>query len=227
VRCSAGGADGRFDVIFTKRGSSAAAPHETLRAVSAGHGATAQLGRHTNNPLKSKVAQKLIPELRRFLEAKVPNYMVPATFVLLDAQPLSPAGKVDLEALPPLDTSRPTGAVAYVVPRTELERVIADVWRDVLRVDTISANDNFYDLGGNSLLTAQIQAKLREAIGREVAIVDLFKYPTVAALANAIRQEQGEDVDGRGRAEPRASAADPIARAKARLQARRRGHGRA
>jgi amino acid adenylation domain-containing protein len=228
VRSSGAVSDGRFEVIFTRRtegGADAQSAQPARRPRSMSSGVAAAPGTYANNPLKGKLAQKLIPRLRQLLEAKMPSYMVPATFVLLDAQPLSATGKVDLQALPPADAARASGASAHELPRTSVERLIADVWRETLRVEVVGVNDNFYDLGGNSLLTAQIQVRLREALGRNIEMVDLFKYPTVATLAEAIRSRQGDRAAARGHAKPGAEAEDPIARQRARLQARRRGHG--
>jgi amino acid adenylation domain-containing protein len=123
-------------------------------------------------------------ELRQYLNRLLPDYMVPSAFVVLDALPLTPSGKVDRKALPaPEGTRESAVATAYVDPRSELERTIAAVWRDVLKLERVGADDNFFDLGGHSLLAAQVHARLGEILGRELALVDLFRYPTVASLA--------------------------------------------
>ena len=110
--------------------------------------------------------------------------MVPAAFVPLGAFPLTPSGKVDRKALPaPEGTRAAASAAAYVPPRDELERTIAAIWRDVLKVDKVGVEDNFFDLGGHSLLLAQVHSRLGEALGRDLALLDLFRYPTVGALA--------------------------------------------
>jgi amino acid adenylation domain-containing protein len=123
-------------------------------------------------------------DLRRHLRDLLPDYMVPAAFVVLDAFPLTPSGKVDRRALPaPEGTRESAVAIAFVDPRSEIERKIAAVWRDVLKLDRVGANDNFFDLGGHSLLAVQVHARLGEILGRELALVDLFRYPTVSSLA--------------------------------------------
>jgi polyketide synthase PksJ len=125
-----------------------------------------------------------IGELREHLRRTLPEYMVPAAFRAMDAFPLTPSGKVDRKALPePEGTRDAASAAAYADPRSELERILAGVWREVLKVDRVGVNDNFFDLGGHSLLAAQVHARLSDLLGREVALLDLFRYPTVASLA--------------------------------------------
>jgi amino acid adenylation domain-containing protein len=121
--------------------------------------------------------------LREHLKRLLPDYMVPAAFVALEAFPLTPSGKVDRKALPAPEGSRAASGTAYVPPRNGLERTIAAIWRDVLKVDKVGVEDNFFDLGGHSLLLAQVQSRLSETLGRDLALLDLFRYPTVGSLA--------------------------------------------
>ncbi|HSS51725.1 MAG TPA: amino acid adenylation domain-containing protein, partial [Thermoanaerobaculia bacterium] len=120
-------------------------------------------------------------ELRRFLAERLPGYMVPAAFVLVSALPRSPSGKIDRRALPDPGAGKSEGRRA--APRTGLERTIAEIWRDLLQVESVGNEDNFFDLGGHSLLLVQVQGRLAAAIGREVPVVDLLWHPTVASLA--------------------------------------------
>ncbi len=132
-------------------------------------------------------------ELRRHLREIVPEYMVPAAFVPLGAFPLTPSGKVDRKALPaPEGTRAAASGAAYVPPRDEMELRIAGIWRDVLKVDKVGAEDNFFDLGGHSLLLAQVHSRLGEALGRDLALLDLFRYPTVGSLAAHLARASGE-----------------------------------
>ena len=124
-----------------------------------------------------------VPELRAFLKERLPDYMVPSTFTVLDGFPLTPNGKVDRGRLPAPDERRTVVRPTFLAPRDEIERAIAGVWRDVLRLDEVGVDDNFFDLGGHSLLLVQVQAKLRDALARELAIVEMFQYPTVRAMA--------------------------------------------
>lgn len=131
-------------------------------------------------------------ELRMFLLQKLPEYMVPQTFLLLNALPLTPNGKVDRRALPAPEGERPALTAAYVAPRTEVERTIAAVWQEVLRIENVGTQDNFFDLGGHSLLLTQVYSKLRRITHRDLSMLDLFRYPTISALADYLSQEPSE-----------------------------------
>jgi hypothetical protein len=122
-------------------------------------------------------------ELRDFLRERLPEYMLPSQFVLLDAMPLGANGKVDRKALPAPGASRPALRAAYAAPQTPLEQTIAEVWRELLQLDTVGVNDSFFELGGHSLLLVLVHETLQQRLEREVVIADLFKFPTVRALA--------------------------------------------
>lgn len=124
----------------------------------------------------------LVLRLRRWLKEKLPEPMVPSAFVSLGALPLTPNGKVDRLALPEPDGSRPALEAAYVAPASELEGRIAEVWRRVLGVDRVGRHDNFFDLGGHSLLLVEIHLELRRLMSRPISLVDLFRYPTIESL---------------------------------------------
>jgi amino acid adenylation domain-containing protein len=131
-------------------------------------------------------------ELRAFLQEQLPDYMVPAVIVALDTMPLTPNGKLDRAALPaPLD-ARPDLALAFVAPQTSIEQSIAALWRVALQIEQIGLHDNFFDLGGHSLLLAQIHSKVRLILNSDLSLVDMFKYPTVHLLARRISQESAE-----------------------------------
>ncbi|HLK77003.1 MAG TPA: amino acid adenylation domain-containing protein [Streptosporangiaceae bacterium] len=129
--------------------------------------------------------------LREAVRRRLPDYMVPAAFVALDALPLSPAGKLDRAALPvPGPAEAPAGPREE--PRTEAERAVAGVWRDVLGVTEVGRDDDFFDLGGHSLLATQVVARLRqvtEGTGRQVGVMDLFQHPTVRELATMLERD--------------------------------------
>jgi amino acid adenylation domain-containing protein len=129
-------------------------------------------------------------ELRGFLQERLPEYMVPALFMELPALPLTPSGKVDRRALPAPEAKR-DAAVEYVAPQSEIERAIAAVWCELLGVERIGLDDNFFDLGAHSLLLVRAHGRLREALGRELTVVDLFRHPTVGALARHL--SRGEE----------------------------------
>src|SRR5262249_29089743 len=127
-----------------------------------------------------------VDELRRFLAAKLPDYMIPSAFVFLNALPLLPNGKIDRNALPPPDGERPPLHQGLVEPRSEIEELVAQVWREVLKLEKIGVHDNFFELGGHSLLAARAVARLRTNFSSDLPLRKLLDSPTVAALAKHI-----------------------------------------
>jgi acyl-coenzyme A synthetase/AMP-(fatty) acid ligase/acyl carrier protein len=122
--------------------------------------------------------------LRQFLADALPDYMVPSLFVPLEELPLTPNGKLDRRALPdPKEAPAAAAPAGYRAPGTELERTVARIWREHLRIERVGRHDNFFDLGGHSLLLVQVQSRLQEALGRELSITALFQFPTVSSLA--------------------------------------------
>lgn len=127
-------------------------------------------------------------ELRNYLKGQLPEYMLPAVFILLDALPLSPNGKIDRRALPAPQGLRPSLAEVYQAPHSELERAIASVWQEVLNLEKVGINDNFFDLGGHSLLLVQVNHKLQEFLPQNLSIIELFKNPTINSLTKYLTQ---------------------------------------
>ena len=125
-------------------------------------------------------------ELRRFLRDRLPEYMLPAVFVLLDALPLMPNGKIDRGALRAPDRSRPELNKAFVAPRGPTEEIVAEIWAQLLDIERIGIHDNFFDLGGHSLLATQLMSRVRETFQVEIPLRRLFELPTVASLAENI-----------------------------------------
>ncbi|WP_197685445.1 non-ribosomal peptide synthetase [Nitrospira japonica] len=144
-------------------------------------------------------------QLRSFLAERLPEYMVPAVWVFLDAFPLTERGKVDREALRALVQRSPETPAASSPPETETEQAIAEIWKDALGVAAVGRQDNFFDLGGHSLLLAKILTSLRSLSRRPLAMLDLFRYPTVQSLA-AYLEGSGDGTD-RGGAEENADLA--------------------
>lgn len=136
-----------------------------------------------------------ISELRAFLKRKLPDYMLPATFVTIDKLPLLPNGKVDRRALPRPDGSRPELKQSFVGPRTPAEEVIAGIWARVLGVKQIGVHDNFFELGGHSLLAMQVMSRLRDAFQIELPLRKIFEMPTVAALALEVEDELVQEIE--------------------------------
>lgn len=143
-------------------------------------------------PLPAKKLQVTVPELRLFLTERLPSYMVPSAFVLLDRLPLMPSGKVDRKALPAPEKVNQMEAETYVPPRTPLEQMVAEMWKEILRVERVGLNDNFFELGGHSLLATQFISRLRQELQIDFPLSSLFESPTTAACASAIAQKQAE-----------------------------------
>lgn len=132
--------------------------------------------------------EKLVPQLRSYLKARLPDYMVPSAFVVLEAFPVTKSGKVDRRALLAPERSRPELETVLVIPQSDAEQMIASVWQELLQLEGVGIHDNFFDLGGNSLLLNQSANKLAEIFGVKLSIVELFQYPTIYSLAQRLSQ---------------------------------------
>ena len=130
-------------------------------------------------------------DLRKFLKNRLPDHMIPSAFMLLDALPLGPNGKVDRRALPMPDWLAEHVASSQVAFRTELEEFVAGLWQETLNLHGVGVHDNFFDLGGHSLLLGQIVSKLQGAFKINVALDNFFEQPTVRAWAEIVRQAAG------------------------------------
>jgi natural product biosynthesis luciferase-like monooxygenase protein len=153
------------------------------------------------------VNQKIeIDQLRDFLRRQLPGEMMPSSFVVLEQIPLTPNGKIDRRALPAPDPSRRDTRVPFKEPENKIERIVAGIWQEQLNLEQVGAHDNFFDLGGNSLLMVRVNGKLRQALGREIPLVELFEHPTVSSLAshlNRTTQSQSRLLEGQERAQMR------------------------
>ena len=155
--------------------------------------------------------------LAAHLKATLPDYMVPAHFVAMKSFPLTPNAKVDRKALPPPDEVRPRAAAAFVAPESDMQRQIAEVYRRVLGLRQVGLNDNFFQLGGHSLLAVQAHREMRSSISPKLTITDIFRFPTVQALASHL---EGAD-------KPSEELGRIATRGAARREALRRGARRA
>jgi acyl-coenzyme A synthetase/AMP-(fatty) acid ligase/acyl carrier protein len=124
--------------------------------------------------------------LREFLKARLPQYMVPSAFVLLEKLPLNANGKIDRQSLAALAVETRAPSKNYIAPRSETEKAIAAIWRELLRVEQIGADDDVFDLGAQSLMAMKALARIREAFQVNLSLRNLFEHPTVAGLASAI-----------------------------------------
>jgi len=143
--------------------------------------------KYTNNPLSAKVRRDVSFQLRSFVRANLPDYMVPAAFVVLDALPVTPNGKLDRKALPA--PNHRGQEITFVVPRDATESRVARIWEDVLGVHPISVRDNFFDLGGDSLLSTRLFALVEKEFAKRLPPGTLFEAPTIEKLAAILRQE--------------------------------------
>jgi amino acid adenylation domain-containing protein len=128
-------------------------------------------------------------ELRAYLKEKLPEYMIPAGFVVIDKLPLTPTGKINWRLLPEIDPATDDRQVSYVAPRTKTEEALAEIWATALNVGPVGIHDNFFELGGHSLLATRLISALNKTFGIELPLRDLFESPTVAALATIIEQK--------------------------------------
>jgi amino acid adenylation domain-containing protein len=165
-----------------------------IEAVLAGHRAVREgvvecrEARHGEKRLAAYVAARegerpTVEELRGYLAERLPGYMVPSAFVFLERLPHNANGKVDRQALPDADAEALARDAVYVEPGTEMERTVAGLWRELLGLEKVGLHDNFFDLGGHSLLVVRMQGRLREILQREITVAEMFKYPTVSTLA--------------------------------------------
>ncbi len=178
----------KFDVLFARKNGTETAKKIVPCVLNPRVTATKPLRTYANNPLQSVLIRKLIPELRTFLQEKLPDYMIPSAFVLLEALPLSPNGKIDRKSLPPPDQSRPELSTDFVPPRNAIEEVVASVWSEVFEMESIGVQDNFLELGGHSLLATQIMTRLQDIFPIPIPLRYIFTSPTVAELARCIEK---------------------------------------
>jgi amino acid adenylation domain-containing protein len=134
-----------------------------------------------------------VGEFRSFLKTKLPEYMIPTSFITLAAMPLTPNGKVDRQALPAPERVRPNLGVAYVDPKTEIERDIAAVWREVLEIEKVGLHDNFFELGGDSIRILLVLNKLQTTFGEKLSMPQMFEFPTISLLAEHLSQSNDDD----------------------------------
>jgi aspartate racemase len=162
-----------------------------------GRALVAYLASHALNGEANPPPGDLVPDLRSYLSGRLPAYMVPSTFVVLDALPLSPNGKIARRALPAPDGNMVCAPLSFVPPRTPQEKVLAKLWQEVLGVEVVGIGDNFFDLGGHSLLAVKLFAEIERTLGRKLPLSTLFQAPTLKKLAEIVcEQAPGAADDG-------------------------------
>ena len=187
VIADASGRMDRYDVVLRERAS---ASRPVVDGGASRDMTPADLSRAlTNVPFGQSREDRWTAMLRTMLQAKLPAHMIPSTFVVLERMPLTPNGKVDRRALPAPDRRRPALPQTFVTARSPVEKVIAAVWQELLGVEKVGVDDNFFDLGGHSLLLVQLHRLLTAKLGIDVSVMDLFRYPTISAFTHFISQK--------------------------------------
>jgi amino acid adenylation domain-containing protein len=215
IELSAGGEPGSFDVYLTPRkkgeqlqpaaetqfGKGAIIQHcntATLRQPEFEHesevpnGKRQTLAELANQPLREKFAQAFVPKLRSLLKAQLPGHMVPANFVIVDHLPLTPAGKVDRDALAEVYQEQHSNYQVSAEPETPAEQALAAIWRAVLGVNAVGRHDNFFDLGGHSLKATQVVGRIQKELGLSIPLREVFNSPTIADFAPLLDRSQKE-----------------------------------
>jgi amino acid adenylation domain-containing protein len=134
-----------------------------------------------------------VSELREYLLMKLPDYMVPSYFVRIEKMPLTTNGKIDRKVLILNDEKLTTG-VEYAAPENEIEKVIADIWKEVLNVDKVGIYDNFFDLGGNSITVIRLNSRLNEVLEMNIPVVKMYKYLTIRSFVEYLNRKETEEV---------------------------------
>lgn len=170
---------GAYDVVFTIN---------TNQTKSVGVPARPCQGPAANHPMRGKLARALGPKLREHCKAHLPDYMIPSQFVMLPAMPLTPSGKLDKRALQAPLRAQQAQHRQIVAAENDLERAITTIWGELLGLDEPSVTDNFFDLGGHSLLMVQACNRLKTRLGLDVTVLTMFQHPTIRSLAQALGQ---------------------------------------
>ena len=178
-------AEGAYDVVMTRQIAG--------NPVSIGVPAQSTDGDNINHPLRGKTARALGPKLRALCQEHLPEYMLPAHYIMLPALPLTPNGKIDKRAMALPENLTAVQREKVMFAENALEKTIAAVWGDILGIEQPGVTDNFFDLGGYSMLMVQVCNRLRDQLGRNVPVLMMFQYPTIRALADALSVAQNSD----------------------------------
>lgn len=138
-----------------------------------------------------------VPELREYLKTKLPEFMIPSYFVQMKTFPLLTSGKIDKKSLPEPQRSASMKKATYVAPKSDLEISIINIWKEVLNIDVVSTQDNFFDLGGTSIDIIKVGGRLREILDRDIPAVTLFTYPKIESLAGFLTENFRNDTQSK------------------------------
>ncbi|MEH2041491.1 amino acid adenylation domain-containing protein [Nostoc sp.] len=174
--------EGDYDVIFVRQdevGKRTIFPHSTTLS--------RPWQSYGNNPLQTKAARKLVPQLQTYIAQKLPEYMMPSGFVVLESLPLTANGKVNRRALRAFhDGIKPQLPENYIAPRTPVEQVLVKIFVEVLGLKSVGIYDNFFKLGGHSLLATQLVSRVRDALHIELPLRSVFEASTIAELSKVV-----------------------------------------
>jgi amino acid adenylation domain-containing protein len=182
VGWSGDGADGCYDAVFSRSGDARLPQPELPPLQSWGVFATA--------PAAARATAELAPQLRAYLQARLPEHMIPSAFLVLGALPLTPNGKVDRAALPAPDWSHGASSDPQALPRNPVEAQLVEIWQQVLGLTALGIHDNFFALGGHSLLATQVISRIRSVFRLELPVRALFEHPTIAELGALVLSAQ-------------------------------------
>jgi len=180
------GQDGRFEIALAQ----ANRPLERMRCPPSLE--RKPWSAYANDPLENNFRQTLVSQLRAHAAERLPDHMIPTSWVVLKQMPLTPNGKLDRRALP-APQARAEELGEYVPPQSEVERALADIWSRVLRVDRVGVQDNFFDLGGHSLLVVKALFEINSAFSSELKVVDVYRNPTIQELVARLHGESTQD----------------------------------
>ena len=185
ISCGQGAGDGSLDAVFQRQ--IAGRPLHRVRFPISPSRLNLDWDQYVIDRDWDERARQLEPELRSYLQQRLPGYMIPGAFIFLDRLPLTPNGKLDKRSLPKLK-QRLHGASSYLAPRTPVEDLLAGLWQEVLQVDRVGIEDNFFALGGHSLLATQVISRLREILRIELPLRALFEAQTLAGFAERVER---------------------------------------
>lgn len=193
ISWSGSGIIGSYDVVFTQQLNRRAEQRKkVIPAIRGGWKQQRAWSEYANIPLQRQEMSALVPQLRSLLKEQLPDYMIPASIVLIEALPLTPNGKVDRNALPAPEPSRSTAKDTYVAPTLPLHHQLVQIWEDLLGVRPIGIKDDFFDLGGHSLLAIRLIGRIAQVCGMKLSLSTLFTGPTIEHLATELMSFQSK-----------------------------------
>ncbi|NET43358.1 non-ribosomal peptide synthetase [Okeania sp. SIO2B3] len=190
---SGSGVKGKMDAVFVRR--ALAAEGIVLTPLTQKSVIEVNWQNYGNNPLGYEISKGLIPKWKEYLSERLPEYMLPSGYVVLSEMPLTANGKVDRKALAAVDVSSSSVSTEFVAPETKTQKGLAQIWGQVLGIEKVGIHDNFFDLGGHSLMATKVLARIPQVFGVELPLRILFELPVVAKLAEYIETIQWAEQD--------------------------------